>query len=51
MHTAAILGDKLGRFWLGIFLDNGLVPNNDVVELAMYKFSFLKVLDSNSVIF
>jgi hypothetical protein len=51
LHTAAVLNDKQGRFWLAIFLENGLVPNKDVVDLAMHKFNFLKVLDSSSIIF
>jgi TPR repeat protein len=43
LHTAAALNHKGGRFYLAIFLENGLLPTPDAVKYALSKkFSFLQ---------
>ena len=51
LHTAAALNNKLGRFYMALFLENGMLPTHEVVEQAKSKFGFLKQLDPTSVIF
>jgi hypothetical protein len=41
LHTAAALNNKLARFYLAIFLENGLLPTTDVIFRANHKFRFL----------
>lgn len=42
LHTAAALNNKIGRFYMALFLENGLLPTQEVVKSALAtKFAFL----------
>lgn len=52
VHTAAAFNNKLGRYYMALFLENGLIPTREVVDQALLsKFNFLMVLDPTAIVF